>query len=29
MAESYENAFARFLICIGNDGHHLPNVILK
>ncbi len=25
----YENVFACFHICIGNDGYHLPNVILK
>ncbi len=24
-----ENALARFHICIGNDGHHLQNIILK
>ncbi len=24
-----ENALACFHICNGNDGHHLPNVILK
>ncbi len=26
---SYENAFTCFYIRIGNDDHHLPNVILK
>ncbi len=25
----YENAFACFHICIGNDDHHLTNIILK
>ncbi len=25
----YENALACFHLCTGNDGHHLPNIILK